>query len=184
MGDSKNGKSKTRQLNRGRNYSPAEKLAIEQRREKVSANLLAGMNYREIATALDVSIGTIANDVKVMLNRWQKAQIVETEKVITLNLRRLDVLINTLWPQVQGPKASLFAIDRFLKVLDRQAKYLGLDNLNLSVEWVKEAQEKGLNPNELKEQLVAQIMAQLEAKDNQNDEPSASGDEVQDSETS
>ena len=57
-----------------------KKAEIENRRtEVVAANLLAGLNYRDMASGLDVSLGTIANDVKIILGRWQKEQVETTE---------------------------------------------------------------------------------------------------------
>lgn len=98
---------------------------IEFRRQKVAANLIGGMNYREIAAALGVSIGTVASDVKIIFARWKGEQVQSAEQWIALELRRCDRLINTLWNDATDGKPG--AIDRVLKVMERRAKLLGLD---------------------------------------------------------
>ena len=101
---------------------------IEERRIRVSANLLAGLTYRQMASALDVSIGTIANDVKIILGRMQKEQIVNTEDWVTVELSRIDRAMNSIWGQITDAdsKTRLIAIDRMVKLMELRAKYLGL----------------------------------------------------------
>lgn len=100
----------------------------EQRRIQVSANLLAGLNYRQMAGALEVSIGTIANDVKIILGRMQKEQIVNVEDWVSLELSRIDRAMNAIWGQItdDDSKTRLTAIDRMVKLMDLRSKYLGL----------------------------------------------------------
>lgn len=100
----------------------------EVRRITVSANLLAGLNYRQMAKALDVSIGTIANDVKIILGRMQKEQIVNAEDWVTLELSRIDRAMNAIWGQITDDesKTKLTTIDRMVKLMELRSKYLGL----------------------------------------------------------
>lgn len=97
----------------------------EERRKKVAANLLGGMTYRDMADALGCSLGTISNDVKIIIGRWQKQQVEHAEDYISVELRRLDVALNAIWNKVIDGDAQ--AIDRFLKIQERRARYLGLD---------------------------------------------------------
>ena len=101
---------------------------IEERRIKVSANLLAGLTYRQMGKALDVSIGTIAKDVKIILGRMQKEQIVNAEDWVTLELSRIDRAMNAIWGQItdSDSKTRLHAIDRMVKLMELRSKYLGL----------------------------------------------------------
>lgn len=100
----------------------------EERRISVSANLLAGLTYRQMAKALDVSIGTIANDVKIILGRMHREQIVNAEDWVTLELSRIDRAMNAIWGQItdKDSKTRLTAIDRMVKLMELRSKYLGL----------------------------------------------------------
>lgn len=106
--------------------SRKSKLAhIEQRRQKVAANLLAGLTYRQMADALGVSIGTIANDVKIIIGRWQRETVKVVDEHVALELRRIDRALHAIWSDVLEGKLTY--IDRMVKLMDRKAKYLGLD---------------------------------------------------------
>jgi hypothetical protein len=104
--------------------TPAQEIEIEKRRKTVIANLMAGMTYRDMAAALNVSIGTIANDVKKVMGRLRKEQITNMEDVVQLELRRLDVILNKIWEKVLD--GDMAAADRVLKIQDQRAKFLPL----------------------------------------------------------
>ena len=91
----------------------------------MAANLKAGLNYREIAEALDVGLGTIARDVKIILGRWQKEQVSEIDGHVILQLAQVDSAINAIWKKVI--EGNFGAVDRLIKLLERKAKLLGLD---------------------------------------------------------
>ena len=107
----------------------AEEWTREERRKHVAANLVSGMNYRDIRAALkargcEVSLGTISNDVKILLGRLQREQVSDVEQWVTVECRRLDTALNAIWDRVQ--KGDLRAIDRFMAIQNQRAKYLGL----------------------------------------------------------
>lgn len=97
----------------------------EERRRKVAANLLAGLNYREIAEALNVSLGTVSSDVEALLKRWRAEQISQVGEWQALNVKRLDRAINAIWGDVAN--GNLAAIDRLQKLIEQQGKLLGFD---------------------------------------------------------
>lgn len=97
----------------------------EERRRKVAANLLAGLNYREIAEALNVSLGTVSSDVEALLKRWRVEQISQVAEWQALNVKRLDRAINAIWGDVAN--GNLAAIDRLQKLIEQQGKLLGFD---------------------------------------------------------
>ena len=105
-----------------------DEARIEQRRKLVAANLLGGMNYRELAEVCGVSIGTISSDVKIILGRWRKEQVADTSDYAQMELRRLDKALNAIWNKVID--GQLDALDRFLRIQERRAKLLGLDAPN------------------------------------------------------
>lgn len=102
-----------------------EQAQIELRRKTVAANLIGGLNYRDLAETLGVSIGTISNDVKVILSRWRREQMRAADDWVQLEVRRLDKMLNTIWNSVVA--GDLACMDRALKIMERRAKLLGLD---------------------------------------------------------
>lgn len=102
-----------------------EALEREQRRKTVAANIIAGSTYREIATALDVSLGTVANDFKAVLKEWRDHYSTKIDKWLDIQLRRYDVMLNGLWDDAR--KGDLAKMDRVLKIMEAQSKLLGLD---------------------------------------------------------
>lgn len=98
---------------------------IEMRRKAVAANLTAGLTYRDMAEVLDVSLATIAGDVKIIVGRWQREQVANIDDWIQIELHRLDRLLNGLWTTASD--GQLDAIDRVLKIMERRARLLGLD---------------------------------------------------------
>lgn len=116
-----------------------KQMEIAQRRKLVAANLLAGATYREIAAQLNVSVGTIARDVKAVLRELHEHYTKDAEEWRNIQMRRTDVMLNSIWSQVRD--GSLMHIDRALRLMDQQDKYLGIhDRLGidqtLSIEWV------------------------------------------------
>jgi hypothetical protein len=112
-------------LTPGQSHSIAgQRIAIEQRRKVVAANLLAGATYAEIANALKVSKGTIASDYKAILKEWREHYADKAEQWLSLQLRRLDMLLNSLWEDAQ--KGNMQKLDRALAIMDRQNALLGL----------------------------------------------------------
>jgi len=97
----------------------------EERRRKVAVNLMAGLNYREIAEALSISIGTVSNDVDMLVRRWRTEQVSEVTKWQALNVKRLDRAINAIWGDVAD--GNLQAIDRLQKLIEQQGKLMGFE---------------------------------------------------------
>lgn len=106
-------------------------LEIEDRRKVVAANMLAGATYRDIAAELGVSTGTIANDFKQILKHWRKHYTRDIDEWVKIQLRRLDVLINAIWEDARNGDKQ--AIDRVLKLMERQEKLLGIDVSRIDV---------------------------------------------------
>jgi hypothetical protein len=153
-------------------YLKQKSLALEQRRKQVAANVLAGLNYRDIAEGLGVSLGTVARDVKIMMDRMRKEQVQDVSEAALIDLRRIDVALNAIWEDVKNGK--LLAIDRFERLLRRRAEMLGYDEkvFTLIVDGV-------IDINDLREKrwsdiekLLAEMLADSEEKDDVKDSDS------------
>ena len=108
----------------------ADEVQREERRKIIAANLLAGLNYRDIVAAFEkrgesLSISTISRDVKLILGRLHREQVQEARDWVTIECRRLDTALNAIWDKVQN--GQLNAIDRMIAIMNRRSRYLGLD---------------------------------------------------------
>jgi hypothetical protein len=103
----------------------SEEFIREERRKTVSANILGGRSYRQIAEALGVSHGTVGNDVRILLRRWKREQLQNMEEWVLLALVRLDQMLQAVWPGVLKGDPQMIALA--LRIEERRAKLLGLD---------------------------------------------------------
>lgn len=100
-------------------------VEIAERRQQVAANIRAGTDYRTIAEALHVSVGTIASDFKAIMKDWRAHAVVAVEDVVFLELERLNTLQNAIWAKAVG--GDYKAIELCLKISERRVKMLGVE---------------------------------------------------------
>lgn len=103
-------------------YHEKLRRAIEMRRE--------GFTYDAIAAETGIKSKTAQKAVSRAL---EKALLDDAKDLKRLQLARLEKLIEILTPALTPIKTvagsvDVFAIDRYIKALDRQAKLLGLDS--------------------------------------------------------
>lgn len=118
---------------------------------------LAGASYRQIALQLQVSVGTAFHDVQRMIHEHAAEP---AEEVRMQELARLDRLMLAHWPKaVAGDREATRMV---LAIMDRRARYLGLD-APIRIDhtaWIRTmAEENGLDP----EQAVRDAQAILGA---------------------
>lgn len=101
---------------------PASSQVAERRRQACELRL-AGVGYAQIARQLGYAS---ASGAHAAVQQGMKAAFEEPHgEVRRLELERLDALLVGLWPKARRGDAS--AVDRVLRVMDRRARYLGLD---------------------------------------------------------
>ena len=86
---------------------------------------IAGAGFQLIARNLGCSVGGAHKACMRAIERRQKEIAESAGQVLDLELQRLDQIVLILWPKVQ--EGNVGAIDRVLRVMDRRARYLGLD---------------------------------------------------------
>lgn len=97
-----------------------------ERRAKVAAMRQAGvLDQRLIAKQLGISEATVSRDIKWLMEEWRKQAMQDTGKLRGLQLQRIERLLSALW--IAATEGKLGAVDRVVKLLDRQAQLLGLD---------------------------------------------------------
>lgn len=97
----------------------------ELRRKRVAANLLGGLTYRQMAEALEVSLGTIASDVRIIIGRWRADQVETTDDWAQIQIRRLDTMLNAMWDKaLAGDEKAVRAV---VEIIEKQNKILGTE---------------------------------------------------------
>ena len=94
------------------------------RRRQALELRLAGLSFRQIAERLEVSLPSAWKHVQAALEQELEEP---SQDVRQTELLRLDRLQRAHWPQALGGSAE--ATDRVLKIMDRRARLLGLDQL-------------------------------------------------------
>jgi len=83
----------------------------------------AGLTYAAIGERLGMSESGAWRAVMRALKRLMERINEQAEDVRTLEVQRLDDLLETLWPYRHKPAY----VDRILRVMERRARLLGLD---------------------------------------------------------
>lgn len=106
--------------------SKAQRAATAARRAKAISMRLAGADYETIARTLGyASRGAAHTDITRALEQYVTEGRVSAEVLREQELRRLDRLQATLWPQaLQGDTK---VIETVLRIIDRRCRILGLN---------------------------------------------------------
>ncbi len=82
-----------------------------------------GLSYQAIADEIGYSNASGAEKaVKAALDRITQEP---AEELLKLEIQRLDTMLLNIWDKVC--EGDLYAIDRVLKIMERRAKFLGID---------------------------------------------------------
>ena len=107
-----------------------KEVVAEDRRRKVAANLIGGLNYRDMAGVLETSIATISRDVKIILARLKRETLQDAADWRVISLRRYELLLNGLWEKAAKGE-NLEALDRLLKIMAAVLEMMGTDSPDL-----------------------------------------------------
>lgn len=97
-------------------------LDVEKKKSIVLDLRRQAYTYREIEAITQINYGTVRNYIIAALEELKQEQMEKAELLRTMELTRLDKLLNKIEPQLA--KGNLFAIDRALKIMERRAKYI------------------------------------------------------------
>lgn len=87
--------------------------------------LLENKSERQIARALSVGVATASRDIAAVRAEWQERRLTDVGQWTSEENARLDAAMAAIWPDVLA--GSTWHIDRMLAIMERRAKYLGLD---------------------------------------------------------
>ena len=135
----------------------------EERRDTVMKLVLEGFTYRQIEARTGFSRGTIGRDIHARLEA-AAAECPHTKRYRQLHRARINQLLMWWWDKAAE---DLGALDRVLRILEREAKLLGLDKpqeLQHSGEIALEKPDMSALTNKDVEDLRALVEAYAEAK--------------------
>lgn len=84
---------------------------------------IAGANYRQIAKALTISVGTAHAYVTEGLEQLRNSNAESFEQLRAMEVARLDAMLVPLWAKKEQPRVA----DTILRLSERRARLLGLD---------------------------------------------------------
>jgi DNA-binding CsgD family transcriptional regulator len=148
-----------------------KKLKASVRRLKALELRKEGKSYQEIANILGSNFAQVYTDIGIVLKKEiEKRTKTQLGQVVQLELERLDALFEKAWEQIKAN--NVVAIDKALKIMERRAKYLGLDAPAKSV--VGEDPEKPFrgDKNKLKTTLMTMIRNKQKQVENKEEKES------------
>ena len=100
--------------------------AVIERRRKLAKLRLAGVQDRQsMLEVLRVSRGTLARDMRALDEQFRREALQATMTDKAVQKLRLERMLQAVWPLAE--KGDPKAIDSAVKILEREAKLLGLD---------------------------------------------------------
>jgi hypothetical protein len=103
---------------------------IDDRRATVASLLVQKVPYVDIARIVDVSLGTVAADVKEIRAEWKRQQSDDIEEYVIEELRTLDsdeYDLRLRWQAVGDDRLKVRIYDRILRLRAERRRLLGLD---------------------------------------------------------
>lgn len=109
--------------------SRARQIQIAERRTKATQMRLAGMSLQGIADQLGyASAGAVSKDLTRALRAAAKAQNLNSDELLQIEIDRLDRLMAGLWTKaITGEVKAVEAVE---KIIYRRCQLLGLDLIN------------------------------------------------------
>ena len=101
----------------------AARANIEKRRDEVMELAVSGVASREIARRMGVSNKTIGKDIRSRLKAAAEG-CPSTARYRQMHRQRIGELLSAWW---ETAKVDVFVLDRVIRLLEREAKLLGLD---------------------------------------------------------
>ena len=99
------------------------KVAANDKQRQALEMRKAGATYDDIARALGYSQPAVAHKAVKTALKFSLRDV--AEDVRDIELHRLDQALLAIWPGVRS--GDLKSIDRFLRIMERRARFLGLD---------------------------------------------------------
>lgn len=146
-------------------------ISVAERQARAVELRKSGHTFQQIADQLGYAGHQGA--YKAVMSALKKTLQEPADELRTLELERLDAMLNSLWPQIMARNAyTPRAVEVALKVMDRRAALIGLDapkqvedhrTITLNVMAEQWAEQTGLDKNEIiaeAERVLAEAAAE------------------------
>lgn len=101
-----------------------EAVARKTRNKKIFDLRMAGASEAAIAEVVGISAPQVHRVLHGIIDEMNKKMEVRAKAVLRMELERLDAMMLALWANKNDPRAG----DTLLRIMERRAKYLGLDS--------------------------------------------------------
>lgn len=142
-------------LTNGEHYI-GERTVIQERRTRVMELRVAGHSLRQIAAQVGVSLRTVQDDIEAVFTKLNEQQIKNAQIWRAIHMQRLEEMYRPLHKRIVGTPeepgtANTKDVEAVIKILERQAKLLGLDitskiDINLLNKALSLLEANGQNP--------------------------------------
>jgi predicted DNA-binding protein YlxM (UPF0122 family) len=124
---------------------PMNRELLAERDARIFALKKAGVSAREIAKRFDMTTSAVSKAISRQLEKLNQESKLNYIEVLRMELERLDALQASIWPMTQNRKQAtpdgsevtiepdLKAVQQVLSVMDRRARLLGMDRMNVNV---------------------------------------------------
>ena len=118
---------------------------LAERDSRIFAMRRAGVTTHEISRKFSISVGAVNNAVQRSLQKLNREALLAYPEVLRMELERLDVLQQALWPltqhrKVTGPDGTehvvepdMKAVQQVLSIMDRRSRLLGMEQVNVAL---------------------------------------------------
>ena len=107
------------------NHGKGSRFLAQKRRLKTFELYEQGYSYRKIAKEVGVSHNIVGRYIKNELDFLAAKRKEIGEKVIEIELKRLDSMLEVM--KAKADAGDQGAVDRVIRIMDRRARYLGLN---------------------------------------------------------
>jgi len=165
---------------RGEDRASPKRIRAKYRKAEALELRARGLTYQEIADRLGYAHRSGAR--QAVINELEKVTLEPSKDLIKIELERLDRLLKAWFPLAIGESRNTScdsgkrdprscdsdpdprAGELVLRVMDRRAKFLGLDaavKLEIESEWREGVRELGLDPSELFDNMVGYFLDKM-----------------------
>ena len=118
---------------------------LAERDSRIFAMRRAGVTTHEISKKFGISVGAVNNAVQRNLQKLNREALLAYPEVLRMELERLDVLQQALWPLTQHRKVAapdgtehvvepdMKAVQQVLAIMDRRSRLLGMEQVNVAL---------------------------------------------------
>lgn len=139
-----------------------KQLRLAERKQRAYSLSLAGWNYREISADIGVSPQQVGKYIRGALANTEDLSAAQTTELRQIQYDRIQALFKKIWAKVGTGKDLLSAIQTAIRLLEREAKLMGLDaptKVDISAKVRAMAVEEGFDPDDAIEVAFKEVRA-------------------------